>query len=140
MATGRKGSFTNTGDTIVYLNYTRLSDGLVFNEVELNPNQTKRLWYVENTFSTDIVNPPIVESGNSVWPPTTTTTTASPTSTPASPTPTPTGFTPTATATLTPTPTPTGFTPTATATLTPTSTPASPTSTPASPTPTPTTP
>ena len=128
MATGRKVSLTNTGDTVIYMSYQRLSDGLVFNEVELNPNQTKRLWYVENTFSTDIVNPPIVESGNSVWPPTTTTTTASPTSTPASPTPTPTGFTPTATATLTPTSTP----------VSPTSTPASPTSTPASPTPTPT--
>ena len=95
MATGRKVSLTNTGDTVVYLNYQRLSDGMLENEVELNPNQRKTIWYVNGTFSTDIVNPPIVESGNSVWPPipptTTTTTTAAPSPTPTrTPTPTPT--------------------------------------------------
>jgi hypothetical protein len=124
MATGRKVSFTNTGDTVVYLNYKRLSDGMLENEVELNPNQKKTIWYVNGTFSTDIVNPPIEESGNSVWPP-------------IPPTPTP-----TLTPTLTPTPT---LTQTPTNTPTPTRTPTTPTPTPTvtptrTPTPTPTVP
>lgn len=114
MARGYNVSLTNTGDTVVYLSYQRLSDGLIENEVELNPNQRKRIWYVDGTFSTDIVNPPIVESGNSVWPPTPPTPTPSPTPTqtptltptPVTPTPTPTN-TPTPTLTRTPTPTPT---------------------------------
>jgi hypothetical protein len=114
MATGKKGSFTNTGDTVVYLNYKRLSDGMLENEVELNPNQRKTIWYVEGTFSTDTENPPIVESG-STWPPI-----------PLTPTPT-------RTPTQTPTNTPTN-TPTPTQTPTPTRTPTTPT-----PTPTPTT-
>ena len=41
MATGRKVSFTNTGDTVVYLNYKRISDGMKENEVELQPNEQK---------------------------------------------------------------------------------------------------
>ena len=131
MATGYNVSLTNTGDTVVYLSYQRLSDGLIENEVELNPNQTKRIWYVDGTFSTDIVNPPISESGGGTWPP--------PPVTPSN-TPTPTQ-TPTQTPTNTPTPTITP-TNTPTPTLTPTNTP-TPTITPTvtrTPTPTPTTP
>jgi hypothetical protein len=117
MATGRKVSLTNTGDTVVYLNYQRLSDGMLENEVELNPNERKTIWYVNGTFSTDIVNPPIVESNSSVWPPIplTPTPTRTPTQTPTN-TPTPTQ-TPTNTPTITPTPT---NTPTITPTPTPT--------------------
>ena len=126
MANSRKYSLTNTGSTLLYFSYVRSSDQMVFDQVCLNPGETKNIWFIDNTFKTanqlsDFV---IVDYGPF---PTTPTPTVSPTPT-ATPTETPTA-TPTETPTATPTETPTA-TPTETPTATPTGTP--------TPTPTPT--
>ena len=103
MANSRKYSLTNTGSTLLYFSYVRSSDQMVFDQVCLNPGETKNIWFIDNTFKTanqlsDFV---IVDYGPF---PTTPTPTVSPTPT-ATPTETPTA-TPTGTPTPTPTPTP----------------------------------
>lgn len=154
-----KYTLTNTGSTITTFNYRRCDDAMWEYQIELEPNQVKNIWLVDNTYST--ANTTIVVDNQGSFPPAgaTPTPTPTPTNTPTvtttstqTPTPSVTAevtATPTPTAEVTPTPTPSVTaeatpTPTAevTATPTPTETPAetpaeTPSSTPAE-TPTPT--
>jgi hypothetical protein len=114
---------TNTGSTLVNFNYRRCDDSMWEYQVELNPNQTKNIWLIDNTYS---IAPSFSNSvllvNEGVFP----AVSASQTQTPT-PTPTPTQTqTPTNTSTNTPTPT---QTPTQTQTQTPTNT-GTPTNTP----------
>jgi len=157
---------TNTGSTIVTFNYRRCDDGMWSYQVELEPNQVKNIWLIEDTYSSANVTIVVDDEGafppaeatptptptptntptNTVTPSVTPTNTTTPTNTPSvTETPTNTSTpTPSVTAGETPTPTqtPTG-TPEATPTQTPTGTPeATPTQTPTgtqASTPTPTT-
>jgi len=124
-----KYTLTNTGSTIINFNYRRCDDSLWEYQVELNPNQTKNIWLINNTYSiAPLFQSSVVLVNNGVFPPVYPSPT--PTMTPSTtPTNTP---TPSVTATNTPTPSITASqTPTNTATQTPTNT--------ASQTPTPTT-
>ena len=130
-----KYTLTNTGSTIVNFNYRRCDDAMWQYQVELEPNQTKNIWLIDNTYSISplflssvvLVNngifPPVVPSPTPTTTPTNTpTNTETPTNTPTNtPTQTQTG-----TADVTPTPTETETqTPTPTNTGTPTNTPTS---------------
>ncbi len=42
---------TNTGSTIVTFNYQRCDDSLWEYQIELNPNETKNIWLVDDTYS-----------------------------------------------------------------------------------------
>ena len=98
-----KYTLSNTGSTIVYVNYRRCDDGMWEYQVPLEQNQTKNVWIISNTFSSAFTGKfELVDDG--VFPPV-----------PVTPTPTPSSVTPT------PTPTNTG-TPTQTPTNTPTTT------------------
>ena len=123
---------TNTGSTIVTFNYRRCDDGMWSYQVELEPNQTKNIWLVNNTYSSANVTIVVVNEG--AFPPAgaTPTPTPTPTNTPTvstTPTDTPsvtTTPTDTPSVTTTPTNTPevtTTPTPSTTATETPTPTP-----------------
>ena len=130
-----KYTLTNTGSTIVNFNYRRCDDSMWEYQVELNPNQTKNIWLIDNTYSiASLFSASVVLINDGVFPPVypTLTPTATPTNTPtnsATPTNTPTNTptqTNTGTANVTPTPTQTGtanVTPTPTNTGTPTNTP-----------------
>jgi hypothetical protein len=130
-----KYTLTNTGSTIVNFNYRRCDDSMWEYQVELNPNQTKNIWLIDNTYSiASLFSASVVLINDGVFPPVypTLTPTATPTNTPtnsATPTNTPTNTptqTNTGTANVTPTPTQTGtanVTPTPTNTETPTNTP-----------------
>jgi hypothetical protein len=115
---------TNTGSTIVTFNYRRCDDGMWSYQVELEPNQTKNIWLVNNTYSSANVTIVVVNEG--AFPPAgaTPTPTPTPTNTPTvstTPTNTPTNTaTPTGTPSVTSTPT---NTPSDTPTQTPTGTP-----------------
>jgi hypothetical protein len=89
-----KYTLTNTGSTIVNFNYRRCDDSLWEYQVELNQNQTKNIWLIDNTYS---IAPTYVNSvvliNEGVFPP-------------VPPTPTP-SQTAAQTGTPTPTPTPT---------------------------------
>ena len=135
-----KYTLTNTGTTQVNFNYRRCDDAMWQYQVELEPNQTKNIWLIDNTYSisplflssvvlvNDGVFPPVVPSPTPTTTPTNTpTNTETPTNTPTNtPTQTQTGtadVTPTPTETETPTPTPTNTeTPTNTPTQTQTGT------------------
>ena len=142
-----KYTLTNTGSTIINFNYRRCDDSMWEYQVELNPNQTKNIWLINNTYSiAPLYQSSVVLVNNGVFPPVyptptptmtpsvtptntqTPTSTATNTPTPsntATNTPTPTN-TQTGTAAVTPTPTQTGtaaVTPTPTNTETPTNTP-----------------
>jgi hypothetical protein len=144
---------TNTGSTFVNFNYRRCDDSMWEYQVELEPNQTKNIWLIDNTYSiapsfsnqVNLVNAgvfPAISASQTPTPTPTPTTTPTPTNTEtatptptntetATPSPTPTNTetatpTPTNTETATPTPTPTNTetaTPTPTNTETPTPTP-----------------
>ena len=115
-----KYTLTNTGSTIVNFNYRRCDDSMWEYQVELEPNQVKNIWAMDNTYSTAFINsiftvdlgpfPPVIIQETPASTPTTT------------PTPSVTaGLTPTKTETPTPTPEPTSTTtPTNTETITPT--------------------
>lgn len=99
---------TNTGTTIVTFNYRRCDDALWQNQVELNPEETKNIWLINNSYS---ISPyferfVILENWGD-FPPTTVTATPD-----VTPTPTP-SQTPVVNVTPTSTPTPT-YTPTST--------------------------
>ena len=132
-----KYSLTNTGTTLTNFNYRRCDDTMWQYQVSLEPNQTKNIWLIDDTYSTSFVTG-IVLTNEGVFPPVNVTPTPSSSSIPVTPTTTPTntptntptvtqtpsvsatiGLTPTATETTTPTPT---ETPTATVTNTPTNT------------------
>ena len=130
-----KYTLTNTGSTIVNFNYRRCDDSMWEYQVELNPNQTKNIWLIDNTYSiASLFSASVVLINDGVFPPVypTPTPTETPTNTPTNsvtPTNTPTNTptqTNTGTANVTPTPTQTGtanVTPTPTNTETPTNTP-----------------
>ena len=118
-----KYSLTNTGTTLTNFNYRRCDDTMWQYQVSLEPNQTKNIWLIDNTFSTSFVTG-IVLTNEGVFPPVDVTPTPSSSSIPVTPTTTPTN-TPTNTPTVTQTPSPSatiGLTPTATETTTPTPT------------------
>jgi hypothetical protein len=106
-----KYTLTNTGSTIVNFNYRRCDDSLWEYQVELNPNQTKNIWLLNETFSIAPVYTTMISLINQgAFPPISETATPTPTpsTTPLTPTPTPTNTqTPTNTSTSTPTPSPT---------------------------------
>ena len=114
-----KYTLTNTGTTQITFNYRRCDDSMWEYQVGLNPNQTKNIWLINDTYSIpQLYQGDVVLVDDGVFPP------VYPT-----PTPTPTAnVTPTNTATPTNTPTNTS-TPTNTVTNTPTNT-GTPTSTP----------
>lgn len=114
-----KYSLTNTGTTLTNFNYRRCDDTMWQYQVSLEPNQTKTIWLIDNTFSTSFVTG-IVLTNEGVFPPVDVTPTPSSSSIPVTPTTTPTN---TPTVTQTPSPSVTiGLTPTATETTTPTPT------------------
>ena len=122
----RKYTLTNTGSTIINFNYRRCDDQMWEYQIELEPNQTKNIWFIDGTFSIAqlFINSVIIED-DGLFP-----YAVSPTPTPSvTPTPSPTpGLsqtpTPTNTPTITNTPTPTQTTtPTPTITNTPSPTP-----------------
>jgi outer membrane biosynthesis protein TonB len=123
-----KYTLTNTGSTLVNFNYRRCDDSLWEYQVELNPNQTKNIWLINNTYSiaSSFSNSVVLVNlgafpGISATPSQTPTQSPTPTQT-QTPTTTPTN-TPTNTETPTNTPTPTNTeTPTQTPTNTETST------------------
>ena len=134
-----KYNLTNTGSTLVNFNYRRCDDSLWEYQVELNPNQTKNIWLINNTYSiASSFSNTVVLVNEGVFPSISASQTPTPTQTPtqtqtptpsvtATNTPTPTQ-TPTNTETPTNTPTPTNTetptnTPTPTNTETPTNTP-----------------
>jgi hypothetical protein len=41
----------NTGSTVVTFNYQRCDDALWQYQVELNPNETKNIWLMDDTYS-----------------------------------------------------------------------------------------
>jgi hypothetical protein len=145
-----KYTLTNTGTTAINFNYRRCDDSMWEYQVNLNPNETKNIWLIDNTFSISPLFTTTLELvNNGPFPLTPTPTgTQAPTPTPTgtqTPTPTPTSSslpvtpTPTSTAPVTPTPTSTAPvtptpTPTSTAPVTPTPTPTS--TAPVTPTPT----
>jgi hypothetical protein len=47
-----KYTLTNTGSTIVNFNYRRCDDSMWDYQVELEPNQVKNIWLIDNTYST----------------------------------------------------------------------------------------
>jgi hypothetical protein len=108
-----KYTLTNTGTTAINFSYRRCDDAMWEYQVNLDPNQTKNIWLIDNTFNISPVfshNLQLVNDG----------------AYPLTPTPTPTN-TPTPSITLPPTPTPTTTvnpspTPTTTSTYTPTPT------------------
>jgi hypothetical protein len=131
---------TNTGTTISTFTYRRCDDTVWQYQVELDSNQIKTIWAIENTYSTGsydiltisvepfnpVVPTPSVTPTNTPTPSVTPTNTPTPSVTPSvTPTNTP---TPSVTKTGTPTPTPTETqltppTPSVTETKTPTPTP-----------------
>ena len=46
-----KYTLTNTGDTLVNFNYRRCDDAMWEYQVELEPNQTKNIWLIDNSYS-----------------------------------------------------------------------------------------
>jgi hypothetical protein len=118
-----KYSLTNTGTTLTNFNYRRCDDTMWQYQVSLEPNQTKNIWLIDDTYSTSFVTG-IVLTNEGVFPPVNVTPTPSSSSIPVTPTTTPTN-TPTNTSTVTQTPSASatiGLTPTATETTTPTPT------------------
>ena len=46
-----KYTLTNTGSTVVDFNYRRCDDSMWEYQVSLEPNQTKNIWFIDNTYS-----------------------------------------------------------------------------------------
>jgi hypothetical protein len=63
-----KYTITNTGSTIVNFNYRRCDDSMWEYQVELEPNQTKNIWLINDTYSTAYYNN-IEIVGTESWPP-----------------------------------------------------------------------
>lgn len=126
----------NQGEVIVYFNYRKCDNSELIYQVDLYPQQTKRIWAVEGslqysqTYNNDLV---VTIEGEPITPTPTLTMTPTPSATQ--------GLTPTPTTTSTMTPTPSttqGITPTPTPTTTSTMTPTPSTTQGVTPTPTPT--
>jgi len=65
-----KYTLTNTGSTIVNFNYRRCDDSMWDYQVELEPNQVKNIWLINNTYSTAF-NSSIELIDDGAFPPTT---------------------------------------------------------------------
>ena len=50
-----KYSLTNTGTTLTNFNYRRCDDTMWQYQVSLEPNQTKNIWLIDDTYSTSFV-------------------------------------------------------------------------------------
>ena len=127
----KKSTITNTSGSIIVISYTRCDDNFVFNNYEIQGNETVNIWYVDGTYKTAFSN--LTIDSTIEWPPVTQTpsNTATPSVTPSvTPTNTVTpSVTPTNTVTPTVTPSVTTTntsTPTVTPTKTPTPTPSRP--------------
>ena len=46
-----KYTLTNTGSTVVNFNYRRCDDSMWEYQVNLNPNETKNIWFINGTYS-----------------------------------------------------------------------------------------
>ena len=65
-----KYTLTNTGSTIVNFNYRRCDDSMWEYQVELNPNQTKNIWLIDNSYSiAPLFVPNVVLVNDGVFPP-----------------------------------------------------------------------
>jgi len=99
----------NTGSTkSIYVNYQRSSDLMWQYQVQLKPNKSRNIWFIENTFETFLDNPTIQYIFYYEFPPEITSL-PTPTNTNPIPTPTPTNTqlptntpTPSVTPTITP--------------------------------------
>lgn len=61
---------TNTGSTIVTFNYQKCEDTQWQYQVELEPNQTKNIWFINNTyFAAQQFQNSIVITDEGVFPP-----------------------------------------------------------------------
>lgn len=119
-----KNRIINTGNTFVYVNYTRCFDSANLTQIGIPPQKYKNIWFLENSLKVPKFYQADLETYDFGTFPYSATSlpTGSPTPTPTNtPTPTP---TPTPTLSLTPTPTITSsVTPTETVTPTPSETP-----------------
>lgn len=66
-----KYSLTNTGETFVSFNYRRCDDTMWQYQVGLEPEQTKNIWLVDNTFNSPMLFENSIELvDDGVFPPT----------------------------------------------------------------------
>mgnify|MGYP000035190764 FL=1 len=65
-----KYTLTNTGSTQVNFNYRRCDDSMWEFQVELEPNQTKNIWLIDDTYSiAPLFTPNVILINNGVFPP-----------------------------------------------------------------------
>ena len=65
-----KYTLTNTGATQVNFNYRRCDDAMWEYQVELEPNQTKNIWLIDNSYSiAPLFVPNVVLVNDGVFPP-----------------------------------------------------------------------
>jgi hypothetical protein len=65
-----KYTLTNTGTTQVNFNYRRCDDAMWEYQVELEPNQTKNIWLIDNSYSiAPLFVPNVVLVNDGVFPP-----------------------------------------------------------------------
>jgi hypothetical protein len=66
-----KYTLTNTGSTIVNFNYRRCDDSMWEYQVELDQNQTKNIWLIDNTYQiSPVYLCSVAVVNNGVFPPT----------------------------------------------------------------------
>ena len=65
-----KYNLTNTGSSIVNFSYQRCDDAMWEYQVELEPNQTKNIWLIDNSYSiAPLFVPNVVLVNDGVFPP-----------------------------------------------------------------------
>jgi hypothetical protein len=65
-----KYTLTNTGTTQVNFNYRRCDDAMWEYQVELEPNQTKNIWLIDDSYSiASLFSPNVVLINDGVFPP-----------------------------------------------------------------------
>ena len=65
-----KYTLTNTGATQVNFNYRRCDDAMWEYQVELEPNQTKNIWLIDNSYSiAPLFVPNVVLVNDGAFPP-----------------------------------------------------------------------
>ena len=65
-----KYSLTNTGTTLTNFNYRRCDDTMWQYQVSLEPNQTKNIWLIDNSYSiAPLFEPSVVLVNDGVFPP-----------------------------------------------------------------------
>ena len=65
-----KYTLTNTGTTQLNFNYRRCDDAMWEYQVELEPNQTKNIWLIDNSYSiAPLFVPNVVLVNDGVFPP-----------------------------------------------------------------------